>query len=394
MKRFLAALTAAALSAVMLTACNSKDKQEENKPQQDGNTVTASEQVKTGLYTAAIFEGSTAASSEAEGSAKLQVALIALTVDDGGRIDDLDIELLGSSAGFDTAGQLTAPPQDLLSMLLPDQNGVQNANALTLNAFEEYCRGKTLQELKDAPFDPAKVSMSTDLAGTATVEIERYADYLQTAANRAQQLGAMKGDRVSLAVRSDLSGSQGVQGNDNGAMRAGIAMAAVTTAKDGKITSCIVDELEAELTFGADGSLVGDPGERPQTKNELGEEYGLKAQSPIGKEWYEQAAALAQYVTGKTADEVMGIALTDEGRADQADLKSSVTIKIADYIDLIAEAARRGTASDSGDGADLPMQNGEQNSTDSNSAAQGQENASASDSADQSGKDAKQQTNH
>ena len=56
-------------------------------------------------------------------------------------------------------------------------------------------------------------------------------------------------------------------------------------------------------------------------------------------EWNEQAAAYASYITGKTADEVAGIAI-DEGTkpADDTDLRSSVTIAIGGFQALIAKA--------------------------------------------------------
>ena len=42
-------------------------------------------------------------------------------------------------------------------------------------------------------------------------------------------------------------------------------------------------------------------------------------------------------MTGKTADEVAGIAVS-EGKATDADLVSSVTIKIGEFHDMIAKA--------------------------------------------------------
>ena len=54
-------------------------------------------------------------------------------------------------------------------------------------------------------------------------------------------------------------------------------------------------------------------------------------------EWKEQAAAFALYVTGKTAAQVSGIAVT-EGRPADADLAASVTIAIGDFQKLIGKA--------------------------------------------------------
>ena len=64
----------------------------------------------------------------------------------------------------------------------------------------------------------------------------------------------------------------------------------------------------------------------------------MKSQSGIGKEWNEQADALAEYVTGKTIDEVKGIALK-EGVPAEADLASSVTVHVGDFISVLELAA-------------------------------------------------------
>ena len=52
-----------------------------------------------------------------------------------------------------------------------------------------------------------------------------------------------------------------------------------------------------------------------QTKNQLGDGYGMKQASSIGKEWNEQAAGFCAYVTGKTAAQVAGLAVDESGKA-------------------------------------------------------------------------------
>ena len=68
--------------------------------------------------------------------------------------------------------------------------------------------------------------------------------------------------------------------------------------------------------------------------------YQTSAVSSIGKEWNEQAAAFAAYVTGKTAEEVSGIAVGERTQPTDADLASSVTIAIGGFQELIAKAAQ------------------------------------------------------
>ena len=57
-------------------------------------------------------------------------------------------------------------------------------------------------------------------------------------------------------------------------------------------------------------------------------------------EWNEQAASFAAYVTGKTAEEVSGIAVGERTQPADADLASSVTIAIGGFQELITKAAR------------------------------------------------------
>ena len=64
----------------------------------------------------------------------------------------------------------------------------------------------------------------------------------------------------------------------------------------------------------------------------------MKKASGIGKEWFEQAAAFAEYATGKTVEEVNSIETDETGHNTQADLVSSVTIGIDDFKAVIEKA--------------------------------------------------------
>ena len=66
----------------------------------------------------------------------------------------------------------------------------------------------------------------------------------------------------------------------------------------------------------------------------------MKTASGIGKEWNEQAAAFCEYVTGKTVEEVTGIALTEKGAPADEDLAASVTVSVGDFLTLIEKAAQ------------------------------------------------------
>ena len=93
------------------------------------------------------------------------------------------------------------------------------------------------------------------------------------------------------------------------------------------------------LAFDATGTISTDLTAPVQSKNELGEDYGLKAYANSKHEWNEQAAAFAAYVTGKTAADVAGIAVNEKTAPTEADLAATVTISIGEFQALIAKAA-------------------------------------------------------
>jgi hypothetical protein len=111
------------------------------------------------------------------------------------------------------------------------------------------------------------------------------------------------------------------------------------TLKDDIITSCVIDSVQAKVAFDASGAVTGDVSAPVLTKNQLGSAYNMVAWGGAKAEWNEQAAAFSRYVTGKTAAEVSGIAVT-EGKPADADLASSVTISIGGFQKLIEKACK------------------------------------------------------
>ncbi|MEI3296781.1 hypothetical protein [Dysosmobacter welbionis] len=80
---------------------------------------------------------------------------------------------------------------------------------------------------------------------------------------------------------------------------------------------------------------------RCPAKNEPGDaDYGMGVLSGIGKEWNEQAAAFAAYGTGKTLDEVAGIAVDEATKPAEADMAASVTISVGGFPALLEKRRR------------------------------------------------------
>ncbi len=108
---------------------------------------------------------------------------------------------------------------------------------------------------------------------------------------------------------------------------------AVTLDEEGKITGVSFDCVEPKAAFDATGAVSGEVVANPQSKNELKENYGMKAISPIGKEFYEQMDALAAWCIGKTVEEVLSLS------AEDADLKAGCTVYIGNEMIALQKAA-------------------------------------------------------
>jgi len=142
--------------------------------------------------------------------------------------------------------------------------------------------------------------------------------------------------KTGLAVVTDLTSSKEAT-DGNGLAQADIILVGVTVDENGVIDDCVIDMVQGKVEFDNKGQIVTDLNTAFQTKNELGTNYGMSKASSIGKDWAEQAQALADYVTGKSLEEVKGIKVED-GKAADNDLKAGVTMTVVGYLSAIEEA--------------------------------------------------------
>lgn len=335
-------------------AGSTEDSQEESSEEvssedsvADTDTETESASLKTGMSIIASVKDSTAATADAEGVAKYDVTVAAVTVDEQGVIQACRIDSVPAEVKIDAAGAITS---DLTAEIRTkyeqgdDYGMVAYGGAIAewdaqIDALCEYAVGKTVDELKNGAIDETgKAPEGTDLASSATIHLGGYVAAIEKAAANAQDLGAVAGDELVLVTTSSLDSSAAVTEEGDGTAQLDVTVAAVTS-KDGVITSCAIDAVQAKVTFNAEGAITSDLAADILTKNELGADYGMVAYAGAKAEWNEQAAAYAKYVTGMTADEVAGIAINESTKPeDGSDLAASVTIAIGGFQALIEKA--------------------------------------------------------
>ena len=138
--------------------------------------------------------------------------------------------------------------------------------------------------------------------------------------------------KTGLAILTNISKSAAATAEANGKAEYDVTVVAVTVDEQGVIHSCVIDSIGATSEFTAAGAAAAAGVTEVKTKNELGFDYGMVAYnaSPIGKEWFEQAAALAAFAEGKTLEQVKaGIA---GGYASDVDLATSASIYLGGYV--------------------------------------------------------------
>ncbi len=301
--------------------------------------------LKTGLAILASAGESTSASTEAEGEAKYDVTIVAVTVDDNGVIQSCIIDSVGTSVKFDATGAVTTD----LTAAIATKNELGEAYGMKLYggskyewneqaaALASYAVGKTVDELRNGAIGEDGRAKDADLATTATIYLGGYVSGIEKAVANAQHLGAQGGDTLKLAIIPSASGSKNA-GEKDGTAQLDVDVTALTMNGE-TITSCYLDSVQAKVSFDAAGTITTDLTAPMQTKNELGEGYGMKLYAGSAYEWNEQAAAFAAYATGKTAADIAGMALT-EGKPADADLATTVTIAVGGFQALIAKAAQ------------------------------------------------------
>lgn len=143
--------------------------------------------------------------------------------------------------------------------------------------------------------------------------------------------------KTGLGMVNSIGSSKSATADAAGLAQADVTAAAVTLDSKNTIVSISFDVVQTKINFDNTGAITTDLATQFKTKKELKEDYNMKPASPIGKEWYEQIAALEEYALGKTAEEFVATptkAKDEEHDSvpDVEDLASSCTMVIGDFL--------------------------------------------------------------
>lgn len=157
------------------------------------------------------------------------------------------------------------------------------------------------------------------------------------AGNTGTKLGMAS--KTVMNRSSDL-GSNGVE--KTGTTLSDTLMCSAVVDAAGKVVSIRFDDVQAPIVFDEAGKITTDKSTLFKTKRELGNDYGMKKASGIGREWFEQVDAIEGWMKGKTADQIKAMKVKttpEEGNVpDEPDLASGATIGVSDFIEVAVAA--------------------------------------------------------
>ena len=349
MKKVITLLLITVLVFGVLVACGQKEEEPAATvtPEATQSPEATEATAKTGLAVITSLEKSKAPAGADAGLAQTDSLVVAVLVGEDGKILACSIDAAQTKINFSAEGKILTDKATVFKSKqdLGTEYGMGKVSSIgkewneQANAFAAYVVGKTVDEVKGIALDEEGVPTEEDLKSSVTIKLGNFVAAVEKAVTNAKDLGAKSTDKLGIAVTTEISKSKDATADEAGLAQAYSSYAVVTTNTDGKITSCYLDGSQGNVNFDAKGVISTDLTTAPKTKQELGYDYGMKKASGIGKEWFEQADAFAEYVKGKSAAEVKGIAVDEEGKAKDADLISSVTVRVGSLIALVEKAA-------------------------------------------------------
>lgn len=260
-------------------------------------------------YTKVGFGMVTTASAK-EGYSQINTTMATVGLDSKGKIAYLDIDVAQNNTN-DTENFVTKKEKK-------DDYGMKKASEIgkewyeQVQYLEEKAIGMTPEEFAAIETEERNghaeaVKAGTDLAAGVTIDVGAFKKAVAKAVENAAEVKADKiGAGEEISVKSN---------------KVSTTVASVALDGNGKVVWSYLDCAET-----ADGATEF------KSKVEKKDDYGMKKYSGIGKEMYEQLAGYQDFLKGKTADEVKAI------KADDADLATSVTVKIDAYQNALTEA--------------------------------------------------------
>jgi hypothetical protein len=279
--------------------------------------------------------------AEKPATAESYVYYAAVLLDGEGKIANVWIDAVVHNAKIDDKGVITTDITALgaTKRELGDDYGMKKASPIgkewweQADALEAFLVGKTMAEIEAAPVEGDK-KIYTDLKATSTFGPASYIEALKKAVAAAEKATPTAATKLGFGANISAAKSANATAEKDGQFQSYSSLAIVATDDAGKVLDSWIDSVVHNITFNTSGALTSDLAALGATKRELGDDYGMKKASPIGKEWWEQADALETFLEGKTVAEIEA-APRESDKNIFVDLKATSTFGPDHYIEAL-----------------------------------------------------------
>src|SRR5690554_897003 len=355
MKKLLSLLLVLVLSMSLLAGCTQPAEEpaeapaetpaetpEETPEEPAEEPAEAGAIAKVGLGHVISIAKSTDAEADKTAQAQSDVTVIAVGFDAEGKVVSAELDVAQTRVAFDENMAVSTDREGEFKTKkeLGEDYGMAKASGIgkewfeQAQAFEAWMIGKTVEEITGMALEDG-VPAEEDLVSSVTVGVEAYLEALEQA--WAEAIETEGGETVGLGIKISIAKSKDATADAGAMAQVDNVLAATAFDAEGKVTGAVIDTAQVKIQYDLEGKVETDKEAELKTKNELKEEYGMVKASGIEKEWYEQAAALADWMVGQTVEEIAGMSIED-GKTTEEDLVSLVTVSVGDYIYVVEEA--------------------------------------------------------
>ena len=350
-KTALILITAIVLLAFALTACGQTATTAATTAAPAATTAAPAETtaatasgLRLGFGSVVTASKSASATAEKEGIAESYSYYVAVLIDADSKIQNVWVDSVVHRGNFDVKGALTsdASAMGATKRELGDAYGMKKASPIgkewweQADALEAFLVGKTIAEIEAAPKEGDKM-VFVDLKASSTFGPANYVEALKKAVAAAEKATPTAATKLGYGAIVAASKSASAEADKLGKFQSYNSMAVAAVDDSGKVLDAWIDAVVHDIQFNAKGELTSDPKALGATKRELGDAYGMKKASAIGKEWWEQADALETFLEGKTMEEIKS-APREGDKNIFVDLKTSSTFGPDHYIEALEKA--------------------------------------------------------
>ena len=337
MKKLFALILAVAMLCT-LCACGAE------KPAADDNNGGNNTPAETLKFGAAVYIPNLTgadATEEANGKGQIDITMAAVSIDKDGKIVDVAIDTAQNKIAFTLDGKAIANDGFKTKYELGADYNMKPASAIgkewneQQDAFRSVIKGKTLAEVKALVVEETTKGTEEVVNAGCTMKIAGYVAAVEKAFANAKESNVTANDTVKVTAVSSQSVADATE-DKAGKSQVDTTIFFSAVNAEGKVVACVTDCVQAKFAFDLTGKSTTNTTDAVKSKLELGNDYNMKPASPIGKEWFEQAAAFDALCIGKTATEIQAL-LADGGKGTEDVINAGCTMKIGD---MVAAAAK------------------------------------------------------